>query len=186
LGFVGCLRNVGRCPRECIVIGTCPADFAALPFALDFTLCGEAYHPASPQRLPDTQMSSVIRTACYSMYQSHGLGICSTLALELGICCIMPLTRGSALGYDVASMTFSFTMIDDTIRVVHCKISGSAMNDLDQANKGKGTLPKDRNAQFATLRDRIEEVASGLFDLDKTRPDTVRIFHHQVRGREDP
>jgi hypothetical protein len=96
----------------------------------------------------------------------------------------MPLTRGNVLGYDVATMTFSFTMVDDTIRIVQCKISGSAMDELE-ANKGKGTLPKHRYAQFATLRDRIEEVASGLFDLDKTRPDTVRIFHHHVRGRKD-
>ena len=47
----------------------------------------------------------------------------------------MPLTRGNALGYDVAAMTFGFTMVDDTIRVVQCKISGSAMDELDKAKK---------------------------------------------------
>lgn len=91
----------------------------------------------------------------------------------------MPLTRGVAIGYDVPGMTFKFSMVDDKIRVVECDVSGAAM---DQLTGSKGTLPKDRHQQFALLRDRIEEIASGLFDLDTTRPAAVHIFYHHVRG----
>jgi hypothetical protein len=73
-------------------------------------------------------------------------------------------------------------MVDDTIRIIECDVSGAAMDELAGS---KGTLPKDRHEQFAMLRDRIEEIASGMFDLDATRPAAVRIFYHHVRGRKD-
>lgn len=97
----------------------------------------------------------------------------------------MTLTRGTALGYDVAGMTFRFTMIDDAIRIIQCDISAAAMDEIDESSKGKGTFPDGREAQFAKLRDRIESTASELFDLHPTRPDRLRIFYHHVRPRKD-
>jgi Protein of unknown function (DUF1488) len=95
----------------------------------------------------------------------------------------MPLTRGTLLGYDTASMTFGFTMADERGRTIQCEISGAAMDELDHRPKGRSKLPKDRRAQFETFRDQIEALASRLFDDDRSGRDTVRIFYHHVWSR---
>jgi hypothetical protein len=96
----------------------------------------------------------------------------------------MPLTRGTVLGYHVARMTFAFTMVDDQIRTVQCTISAPAMDELDEGGKGQGKQPEDREAQFAMLRGRVEEIASELFDARRrAHSETVAIFYHHVRGR---
>ena len=96
----------------------------------------------------------------------------------------MPLTRGTALAYDVTAMTFGFTMIDQRGRTIQCSISGAAMDELDNSSKGKGTLPKDRRAQFENLWERIEAMASALFDHDKSGCDTEQIFYHHAWSRK--
>jgi hypothetical protein len=73
----------------------------------------------------------------------------------------MPLGRGRTIGYNVSRMTFDFTMMDDKARLVTCEISSVAM---DQLAGTRGALPAEREAQFLHLRDRIERIASELFD----------------------
>jgi hypothetical protein len=90
----------------------------------------------------------------------------------------MPLTRGQPLGYDNERMAFKFTMLngDDA---VECQISGAAMDDVAGC---KGTLPADREAQFLRLRERIEQIASTIFD-ERTvfRGLVLRIFSKNIR-----
>lgn len=96
----------------------------------------------------------------------------------------MPLTRRTILAYDVTAMTFGFTMTDQRGRTVLCSISGAAMDELDDRSKGKGTLPRDRRAQFEVLRDKIETIASKLFDQDSLGRDTVQIYYHHAWSRK--
>jgi hypothetical protein len=96
----------------------------------------------------------------------------------------MPLTRGTALAYDATAMAFEFTMSDPRGRTIQCSISGAAMDEIDSNSKGKGTLPKDRRAQFESLRERIEVMASAMFDHDKSGRDTVQIFYHHAWSRK--
>jgi uncharacterized protein DUF1488 len=98
--------------------------------------------------------------------------------------CNMPLTRGTALAYDATAMAFGFTMTDRCGRTIQCSISGAAMDELDSSSKVKGTLPKDRRAQFESLRERIEAMASAMFDHDKSGRDTVQIFYHHAWSRK--
>ena len=93
----------------------------------------------------------------------------------------MPLTRGRTVGYDTSWMTFEFTMMDDKAQVVGCEISSAAMDELADT---KGTMPPDREAQFLHLRDRIERIASDVFNEMPTSGEKVRIFYHHVRQRE--
>jgi hypothetical protein len=72
----------------------------------------------------------------------------------------MPLTRGQPLGYDNERMVFKFRMLNGD-ETVECQISGAAMDDVAG---GKGTLPADREAQFLRLRERIEHIASTIFE----------------------
>ena len=91
----------------------------------------------------------------------------------------MPLTRGRTIGYDAIRMTFEFTMMDDKAKVVDCEISSRAMNHLAGT---RGMLPAERKAQFLHLRDRIERIASELFDGMPMPPGgKIRIFYHHVR-----
>ncbi len=85
----------------------------------------------------------------------------------------MPLTRGQPVGYDKERMAFKFTMLNGD-EAVECQISAAAMDDVAGA---KGTLPTDREAQFLRIRERIEEIASSIFD-EKTvlKGAVVRIF----------
>lgn len=93
----------------------------------------------------------------------------------------MPLTRGRIVGYDASRMTFEFKMMDDKVHVVDCEISSGAM---DQLARTRGTLPVERETQFLHLRDRIERIASDVFDEMPTSGGKVRIFRHHARRRE--
>jgi hypothetical protein len=76
-------------------------------------------------------------------------------------------------------MTFEFTMTDAKANFIDCKISSTAMDQLDGA---KGTMPAEREAQFLRLRDEIERIASDLFEKAKPNPvRLIRIFHHHIR-----
>jgi hypothetical protein len=90
----------------------------------------------------------------------------------------MPLTRGQPLGYDNERMAFKFTMLNDD-EAVECQISGAAMDDVAGC---KGTMPADRGAQFLRLRERIERIASSIFD-ERTvlKGAVVRIFSKDIR-----
>ena len=93
----------------------------------------------------------------------------------------MPLTRGRTVGHIANRMMFKFTMIDDQVQVVGCEISSAAMDELAGT---RGTVPADREAQFLHLRDRIERIASDVFDEKRTSSGKVRIFYHHVRQRQ--
>ena len=95
----------------------------------------------------------------------------------------MPLTRGSIVGYDLARMMFQFTMLTPDAKSVACEISSVAMDAIAGV---RGTLPTEREAQFLRLRDRIEKIASDIFDSDNLQP--VQVFAKYVgfsgtRGR---
>jgi hypothetical protein len=92
----------------------------------------------------------------------------------------MPLERGRKIGYDVNKMTFEFTMVDDKAKIVGCEISNAAMDELAGV---RGTMPADREAQFLHLRDRIERIASDLFDEIPTPGGKIRVFYHHVWQR---
>ena len=87
----------------------------------------------------------------------------------------MLLTRGNVVGYDLARMMFHFTMLTPDTRSVACEISSVAMDAIAGA---RGTLPTEREAQFLRLRDRIEQLASDMFERDNLQP--VRVFAKNV------
>jgi hypothetical protein len=88
------------------------------------------------------------------------------------------LERGQIIGYDNNRMAFEFTMKDAEGKTVHCKISSTAM---DQLEGGKGTLPSEREAQFLQFREEIERIASDLFDKGVPGPiGFIRIFCHHI------
>jgi hypothetical protein len=87
----------------------------------------------------------------------------------------VPLTRGSIIGYDAGRMTFRFTMLRLDGTVVDCGVSGPAMDDLVGA---KGGSLEERNSQFGELRDKIEQLASDIFDRNPSHQ--VRIFSKHV------
>ena len=120
-----------------------------------------------------------------TMFMSRALrhGFCKTVLVRLSGCS-MPLTQGTVLSYDVASMTFGFTMADERGRIIDCCISSAAMDELDDRSKGKGKAPKDRASQFKVLRPRIEAIASVMFDEDKSGRMTVRIYYHHIWSRK--
>jgi hypothetical protein len=90
----------------------------------------------------------------------------------------MTLERGQVIGYDTDRMTFEFTMTDGKGKMVHCKISSTAMDELAGF---KGTRPFEREAQFLKLRDKIERIASDLFEEAVPGPIVlICIFHHHV------
>jgi hypothetical protein len=93
----------------------------------------------------------------------------------------MALTRGRTVGHNASRMMFEFTMIDGEARVVGCEISSAAM---DQLAGTKGTMSADRESQFLHLRDRIERIASDVFDEMRTSGGKIRIFYHHVWQRE--
>jgi hypothetical protein len=92
----------------------------------------------------------------------------------------MPLERGRIIRYDVDRMAFEFTMIDmaqGKAKIVNCKISSTAM---DQLAGIKGTMPSQREAQFVSLREGVERIASDLFDKAVPKPVRIHIFHHHI------
>lgn len=86
----------------------------------------------------------------------------------------MPLTRGTTVGYDMERMTYSFTMYDRNV-LVKCTISSAALVDL--AGDRWKRPPNDRGSQFEQFRDRIEMIASEIFDATPaSERSVVRIF----------
>ena len=91
----------------------------------------------------------------------------------------MPLVRGQILQYDADRMAFEFTMLNNEGGTVRCQISAAAMDELARAH---GTPPHEREAQFLSLRETIERIASDNFDHgDAARSAAVRIFAKHVR-----
>jgi Protein of unknown function (DUF1488) len=90
----------------------------------------------------------------------------------------MTLGRGQIIGYDNNRMSFEFTMTDAKGKMVHCKISSTAMDELAGI---KGTRPSERDAQFLKFRDKIERIASDLFDKGVPGPvGLIHVFRHHV------
>ncbi|MBR0716727.1 DUF1488 family protein [Bradyrhizobium liaoningense] len=85
----------------------------------------------------------------------------------------MPLTRDKIIGHDVERLAFRFTMLNDG-ETVDCQISDAAMDDLAGM---KGTESSARQAQFLSLRETIERIASNLYDeAPRFKGYVVRIF----------
>jgi hypothetical protein len=74
----------------------------------------------------------------------------------------VPLLSHRIIGYDVQRMMYDFTMLTPDAKTVGCSISGSAM---DRLMGRSGWMPPEREAQFSALRTKIEEIASGIYDL---------------------
>ena len=91
----------------------------------------------------------------------------------------MRLERGQIIGYDTERMTFEFTMTDAKGKTFHCKISSTAMDELAGF---KGTKPSEREAQFVKLRDKVERIASDLFEKGVPGPiGLINVFRHHIR-----
>lgn len=85
----------------------------------------------------------------------------------------MPLMRDRIIGHDRERLAFRFTMMsaDD---VVQCQISDAAMDELAGM---QGTESSARQAQFLSLRETIERIASDLYDeAPRVQGHVVRIF----------
>jgi len=91
----------------------------------------------------------------------------------------MPLMRDKIVGHDVERMAFKFTMLNDG-KVVQCQISDAALDELAGV---KGTENSARQAQFLSLRDSVERIASDLFEKAPAVDGlVVRIFAKHVKG----
>jgi hypothetical protein len=85
----------------------------------------------------------------------------------------MPLTRDRIIGHDLERLAFRFTMLNDG-DVVDCQISDAAMDELAGM---QGTESSARQAQFLSLRETIERIASDLYDeAPRVHGYVVRIF----------
>nr|WP_092035139.1 DUF1488 family protein [Bradyrhizobium sp. OK095] len=85
----------------------------------------------------------------------------------------MPLTRDKIIGHDLERLAFRFTMTSDG-DVVQCQISDAAMDELAGM---QGTESSARQAQFMSLRETIERIASDIYDeAPRFRGYVVRIF----------
>ena len=90
----------------------------------------------------------------------------------------MPLTRDRIVGHDNERLAFRFTMLHDGM-TVECQISDAAMDILGGV---KGTESIARQAQFLTLRDAVEDIASAIFDKGPcVKGQIVRIFTKHVQ-----
>jgi hypothetical protein len=83
----------------------------------------------------------------------------------------VPLLSHRVVGYDVRRMMFDFTMLTPDAKTIGCSISSSAMDRLIGKS---GCMPTERETQFSALRSKIEEIASGIYDLEN--PSHVYIF----------
>ena len=89
----------------------------------------------------------------------------------------MPLTRGRIGGYDSERMAFGFTMMNGE-QEIECQISDAAMDELAGTT---GTENSARQAQFLSLRDDIEKIASDIFeDVPPVDGYVVRIFAKHI------
>ena len=85
----------------------------------------------------------------------------------------MPLLRDRIIGHDRERLAFRFTMLNDG-DVVDCQISDAAMDELAGM---QGTESSARQAQFLSLRETIERIASNLYDeAPRFKGYVVRIF----------
>jgi hypothetical protein len=85
----------------------------------------------------------------------------------------MPLMRDKIIGHDLERLAFRFTMISED-EVVQCQISDAAMDELAGM---QGTESSARQAQFLSLRETIERIASDLYDeAPRVHGYVVRIF----------
>jgi hypothetical protein len=90
----------------------------------------------------------------------------------------MPLLRDKIIGHDLERLAFRFTMLSDG-EVVHCQISDAAMDELAGM---QGTESSARQAQFMSLRETIERLASDLHDeAPRVRGHVVRIFTRHLQ-----
>jgi len=91
----------------------------------------------------------------------------------------MPLTRDKIIGHDLERLAFRFTMLNEG-EVVTCQISDAAMDELAGM---QGTESSARQAQFLSLRESIERIASDLYDeAPRFRGYVVRIFTKHLEG----
>ena len=85
----------------------------------------------------------------------------------------MPLMRDKIIGHDRERLAFRFTMLRDD-EIVQCQISDAAMDELAGM---QGTESSARQAQFLSLRETIEWIASGIYDeTPRVQGYVVRIF----------
>lgn len=85
----------------------------------------------------------------------------------------MPLTRDRIIGHDLERLAFRFTMMRED-EVVQCQISDAAMDELAGM---QGTGSSARQAQFTSLRETIERIASDVYDeAPRFKGYVVRIF----------
>ncbi|MET4798568.1 DUF1488 family protein [Bradyrhizobium sp. LB11.1] len=85
----------------------------------------------------------------------------------------MPLARDRIIGHDLERLAFRFTMLTDG-EIVQCQISDAAMDELAGM---QGTESSARQAQFTSLRESIERIASDLYDeAPRFKGYVVRIF----------
>ena len=90
----------------------------------------------------------------------------------------MPLTRDRIIGHDNERLAFRFTMLNDA-DTVECQISDAAMDELGGV---KGTESMARQAQFLSLRDAVESIASDIFDKGPcVKGQIVRIFTKHIQ-----
>jgi hypothetical protein len=85
----------------------------------------------------------------------------------------MPLMRDKIIGHDLERLAFRFTMMRED-EVIQCQISDAAMDELAGT---QGTESSARQAQFTSLRETIERVASDVYDeAPRFKGYVVRIF----------
>ena len=92
----------------------------------------------------------------------------------------MPLISHAIEGHDEERHAFRFSMLNDD-QVVVCQISEAALDELAGA---KGTESTACMEQFLTLRDKIEQTASQLFDEKPVlRGAVIRIFSKHLAAK---
>jgi Protein of unknown function (DUF1488) len=93
----------------------------------------------------------------------------------------MALMRDEPIGHDPERLAFKFTMLNEG-KVVPCQISDAAMDELGGTT---GTGAEARHAQFLSLREAIEGIASDLFaQAPPIDGYVVRIFTKHVKRQE--
>ena len=86
--------------------------------------------------------------------------------------------RDRIIGHDLERLAFRFTMLNGD-ETVECQISDAAMDELAGV---KGTESLARQAQFMTLRDTVERIASDMFDeAPAVKGYVVRIFTRHLQ-----
>jgi Protein of unknown function (DUF1488) len=95
----------------------------------------------------------------------------------------MPLTRDRIIGHDNERLAFRFTMLNEA-DTVECQISDAAMDELGGV---RGTESMARQAQFLSLRDAVERIASDIFDRSPcVKGQVVRIFTKHIQKSPPP